>query len=183
LPVQSGSTRMLKMMHRSYTREWYMGRIEAIRSFMPGCAITTDIIAGFCTETEEDHQMTLSLMEWAAYDYAYMFKYSERPNTLAAKKYPDDVPEEVKSKRLQEIINLQQELSLKSNLRDVGKTYTILAENTSKRSVNQLNGRNSQNKMVVFPRMDYKSGDYLDVIIRDCTAATLKGEIVLPKPT
>ena len=177
LPVQSGSSRMLKMMHRNYTREWYMDRIKAIRSFIPGCAITTDIIAGFCSETEEDHQETLSLMEWAAYDYAYMFKYSERPNTLAAKKYPDDVPEEVKSRRLQEIINLQQELSLKSNLREIGKTYAVLAESTSKRSANQLSGRNSQNKMVVFPRQNYKPGDYVNVVIRDCTAATLKGEI------
>jgi len=168
---------MLKMMHRNYTREWYMDRIKAIRSFIPGCAITTDIIAGFCSETEEDHQETLSLMEWAAYDYAYMFKYSERPNTLAAKKYPDDVPEEVKSRRLQEIINLQQELSLKSNLREIGKTYAVLAESTSKRSANQLSGRNSQNKMVVFPRQNYKPGDYVNVVIRDCTAATLKGEI------
>ena len=158
-----------------------MDRIEAIRSFMPDCAVTTDIIAGFCTETEEDHQQTLSLMEWAAYDYAYMFKYSERPNTLAAKKYPDDVAETVKSRRLQEIINLQQELSLRSNLRDIGKTFTVLAENTSKRSVNQLNGRNSQNKMVVFPRKDFKPGDYLDVVVRDCTAATLKGEIALQR--
>jgi tRNA-2-methylthio-N6-dimethylallyladenosine synthase len=181
LPVQSGSTRMLKMMHRNYTREWYMDRIEAIRNFMPGCSVTTDIIAGFCSETEEDHRQTLSLMEWAAYDYAYMFKYSERPNTLAAKKYPDDVPEEVKSRRLQEIINLQQELSLRSNLKDIGKTFSVLAENTSKRSANQLSGRNSQNKMVVFPRQDYKPGDYLEVIIRDCTAATLKGEIAAPR--
>ena len=178
LPVQSGSSRMLKLMHRNYTREWYMGRIDAIRSFMPDCAISTDVIAGYSSETEEDHQFTLSLMEWAAFDYAFMFKYSERPNTLAAKKHPDDVPEAVKSRRLQEIIDLQQVLSLKSNLRDLGKTFQVLVESVSKRSKVQLSGRNSQNKMVVFPRADYQPGDYVQVKVHDCTAATLKAELV-----
>jgi len=178
LPVQSGSTRILKLMHRDYTRDWYMERIEAIRRFMPGCAISTDVIAGYSSETEEDHQYTLSLMEWAAFDYAYMFAYSERPNTLAAKKHPDDVPGTVKSRRLQEIINLQQGLSLRSNLRDIGKTFEVLTESVSRRSKVQLSGRNSQNKMVVFPRHDYQPGDYVHIKIQDCTAATLRGEVV-----
>lgn len=178
LPVQSGSTRMLKLMHRNYTRDWYMGRIEAIRRVMPECAISTDVIAGYSSETEEDHQFTLSLMEWAAFNYAFMFKYSERPNTLAAKKHPDDVPETVKSQRLREIIDLQQELSLRSNLRDIGKTFEVLAESVSKRSKAQFSGRNSQNKMVVFPRHDCQPGDYVQVKIQDCTAATLKAEVM-----
>ena len=175
LPVQSGSTRMLKLMNRGYTREWYMERVEAIRKFLPGCAITTDIIAGFCGETEEDHRETLSLMRWVEYDYAYMFKYSERPNTIAAKKYTDDVTESDKSRRLDEIIALQQELSLRSNKKDTGKTFEVLAEGVSKRSVTQLFGRNSQNKVVVFPAEFHQPGDYLEVKIESCTAATLRG--------
>ncbi len=178
LPIQSGSTRMLGMMKRSYTRDWYMDRISAIRRIIPGCAVTTDIIAGFCSETEEDHQETLSAMREVGYDYAYMFKYSERPNTLAAKKYPDDVAEDVKSRRLDEIIALQQELSLKSNKLDVGKEFEVLAEGVSKRSDQQLFGRISQNKVVVFPREDYNSGDYVKVKILSCTAATLRGELI-----
>ena len=178
LPIQSGSTRMLEMMKRSYTREWYMDRIAAIKRIIPGCAITTDIIAGFCSETEEDHQQTLSAMREVGYDYAYMFKYSERPNTIAAKKYPDDVPEEVKSRRLDEIIALQQELSLKSNKLDIGKEFEVLAEGVSKRSDQQLFGRTSQNKVVVFPRESFNPGDYVKVKILSCTAATLKGELV-----
>jgi len=177
LPIQSGSTRMLGMMKRSYTRDWYMDRIAAIRRIIPGCAITTDIIAGFCSETEEDHQFTLSAMREVGYDYAYMFKYSERPNTLAAKKYPDDVPEEVKSRRLDEIIALQQELSLKSNKMDIGKEFEVVAEGISKRSDQQLFGRTSQNKVVVFPRESYNPGDYVKVKILTCTAATLRGEL------
>jgi len=177
LPIQSGSTRMLGMMKRSYTREWYMDRIAAIRRIIPGCAVTTDIIAGFCSETEEDHQETISAMREVGYDYAYMFKYSERPNTLAAKKYPDDVPEEAKSRRLDEIIALQQELSLKSNKSDVGKEFEVLAEGVSKRSDQQLFGRTSQNKVVVFPRDSYNPGDYVKVKILSCTAATLRGEL------
>jgi tRNA-2-methylthio-N6-dimethylallyladenosine synthase len=179
LPIQSGSTRTLGMMKRSYTREWYMDRIAAIKRIIPGCAITTDIIAGFCAETEDDHEQTLSAMREVAYDYAYMFKYSESLNIIAAKKYPDDVPEEVKSRRLDEIIALQQELSLKSNKLDVGKEFEVLAEGVSKRSEQQLFGRTSQNKVVVFPRSSYNPGDYVKVKIIGCTAATLKGELML----
>jgi len=178
LPIQSGSTRMLGMMKRSYTREWYLNRIAAIRRIIPGCAVTTDIIAGFCSETEEDHQETISAMREVGYDYAYMFKYSERPNTIAARKYPDDVAEEVKSRRLDEIIALQQELSLKSNKQDVGKEFEVLAEGVSKRSDQQLFGRTSQNKVVVFPRDSYNPGDYVKVKIQSCTAATLRGELI-----
>jgi tRNA-2-methylthio-N6-dimethylallyladenosine synthase len=178
LPVQSGSTRMLGMMKRSYTREWYMDRIAAIKRIIPACAITTDIIAGFCSETEEDHQETISVMREVGYDYAYMFKYSERPNTLAAKKFPDDVPEDVKSRRLDEIIALQQELSLKSNKLDIGKEFEVLAEGVSKRSDQQLFGRTSQNKVVVFPREAFNPGDYVRVKIVSCTAATLRGELL-----
>jgi len=178
LPVQSGSTRMLGMMKRSYTREWYMDRIAAIKRIVPGCAITTDIIAGFCSETEEDHQETISVMREVGYDYAYMFKYSERPNTLAAKKFPDDVPEDIKSRRLDEIIALQQELSLKSNKLDIGKEFEVLAEGVSKRSDQQLFGRTSQNKVVVFPREAFNPGDYVRVKIVSCTAATLRGELL-----
>lgn len=178
LPVQSGSTQMLKLMNRSYTRDWYMQRVEAIRKYIPDCAISTDIIAGFCDETEADHQETISLMNWVGYDYAFMFKYSERPNTIASKKYSDNVPDDVKSRRLDEIIALQQELSLKSNLRDVGKVFEVLVEGISKRSTEQLYGRNSQNKVVVFPRLNYKPGDYVTVKVESCTPATLKGTVV-----
>jgi len=175
LPVQSGSSRILKLMNRKYTREWYMNRIEAIRKIIPDCAISTDIISGFCNETEDDHQQTLSLMEWAGFDYAFMFKYSERPDTMAAKKLEDNIPEEIKSRRLEEVIALQQTLSLASYRRDVHKQFTVLVEGFSKRSNDYLFGRTSQNKVVVFPKNDYKPGDYVDVTITDCTAATLKG--------
>lgn len=178
LPVQSGSTGILKLMNRKYTREWYMDRIEAIRRIIPGCAISTDIISGFCTETEEDHHQTLSLMEWVGYDYAFMFKYSERPDTMAARKLKDDIPEEVKSRRLEEIIALQQKLSLRSNRKDINKTFTVLVEGVSKRSDDYFFGRNSQNKVVVFPKENYKAGDYVTIEIKDCTAATLKGIVV-----
>lgn len=178
LPVQSGSSRMLNLMNRGYSREWYVQRVEAIRKYLPECAISTDIIAGFCGETEADHQETLSLMRWAAYDSAFMFKYSERPNTIAAKKFPDDVPEAIKSRRLDEIIALQQELSLQSNKKDIGKLFTVLAEGVSKRSDNQLFGRNSQNKVVVFDKENYSPGDYVVVKIGSCSAATLKGKAI-----
>jgi tRNA-2-methylthio-N6-dimethylallyladenosine synthase len=178
LPVQSGSTRLLKAMNRSYTREWYMNRIEAIRRYLPGCTISTDIIAGFCTETEEYHRETLSMMNWVGYEAAFMFKYSERPNTIAAKKFIDDVPEEVKSRRLEEIIALQQQLSLESNKKDIGRIFEVLVEGVSKRSADHFFGRTSQNKVVVFPRGSHKSGDYLNVRIISCSAATLKGEEV-----
>lgn len=179
LPVQSGSDKILKLMNRKYDRQWYMGRIEAIRSILPECALSTDIIAGFCTETEDDHQQTLELMKWAGYDYAFMFKYSERPGTVAEKRYKDDVPEEIKSRRLKEIIDLQQELSFRSNQADIGKTFKVLVENFSKKSQKELSGRNSQNKVVIFPKHDYKPGDYVDVRIASCTTATLKGQAVM----
>jgi len=178
LPVQSGSNRMLERMNRKYTREWYMDRVNAIKRIIPGCGLSTDIICGFSGETEEDHRETLSLMKWTGYDYAFMFKYSERPNTIAEKKFKDDVPEELKGKRLQEVIALQQELSLASNREDVGKTFEVLVEGLSKKSDRMLSGRNSQNKVVVFPRENYGRGDYVMVRINDCTPATLIGEPV-----
>jgi tRNA-2-methylthio-N6-dimethylallyladenosine synthase len=175
LPAQSGSTRMLELMNRKYTREWYLGRIEAIKRILPDCALSTDLIAGFCTETEEDHAQTLSLMREVGYEFAFMFNYSERPNTKAARDYPDDVPEAEKTRRLTEIINLQNELSLASNQKDVGKTFEVLVEGTSKRSDDQLFGRTSQNKVVVFPKQSYKPGDYVQVRIDRCSSATLIG--------
>jgi len=178
LPVQSGSSKVLKKMNRKYNREWYLERISTIKKLIPDCAISTDIISGFCTETEEDHQQTLSVMREVAYDYAFMFKYSERPDTTAAKKYEDDVPEKVKSRRLTEIIELQRSLSHESNLRDIGKTFEVLVEGTSKKSEEQLFGRNSQNKVAVFPKKNYKIGDYVSVKIESCTTATLIGESV-----
>ncbi|MEN8225141.1 MAG: tRNA (N6-isopentenyl adenosine(37)-C2)-methylthiotransferase MiaB [Bacteroidota bacterium] len=178
LPVQSGSNNMLKLMNRKYTREWYLDRISAIKKYIPGCAISTDIIAGFCSETEEDHQNTISIMKEVGFDYAFMFKYSERPNTIAQKKLEDNISEEVKSARLQEIINLQQQLSLESNKNDVGHTFEVLVEGFSRKSEKSLMGRNSQNKVVVFPREDFNKGDYVKVKVKDCTAATLIGESV-----
>lgn len=176
LPAQSGASSMLARMNRKYTREWYLGRIAAIRSRMPDCAITTDLIAGFSGETEEEHLETLSLMREVGYDFAYMFKYSERPGTFAARHLPDDVPEEVKSRRLQEIITLQNELGLESNRRDVGREFEVLVEGVSKRNPDQLSGRTPQNKVVVFDRGGYGVGDLLRVRITGCTAATLFGE-------
>ena len=176
LPAQSGSTRMLELMNRKYTREWYLERIAAIRRILPDCAISTDLIAGFCTETEEDHRQTLSLMEEVGYEFAFMFKYSERPNTKAARHWPDDVPDETKTARLTQIIELQNELSLRSNRRDVGKEFEVLVEGESKRRSDQLFGRTSQNKVVVFDRGDYRVGDYVRVRVTDCTSATLTGE-------
>jgi tRNA-2-methylthio-N6-dimethylallyladenosine synthase len=178
LPVQSGSTQVLERMKRRYTREHYMDRIQAIRKYLPGASISTDIIAGFCGETEEEHQQTLSLMEWVGYDFAYMFKYSERPETFAADKLDDNVPGELKSRRLSEIIELQGKLSLQSKQGDVGQTYEVLVEGTSKKSTEHLYGRTSQNKVVVFPKSDLKAGDYARVIITDCTSATLIGKLV-----
>ena len=173
LPVQSGSTSVLERMKRRYTREHYMDRISAIRSYLPEASISTDIIAGFCGETEEEHQQTLSLMQWAGYDFAYMFKYSERPDTFAAAKLEDDVSETVKTRRLSEIIALQNRLSLESKKRDVGKTFEVLVEGTSKKSSEQLYGRTSQNKVVVFPKKNLQAGDFTEVTITDCTSATL----------
>ncbi|MBQ2958940.1 MAG: tRNA (N6-isopentenyl adenosine(37)-C2)-methylthiotransferase MiaB [Alistipes sp.] len=176
LPAQSGSTEMLKRMNRKYTREWYLERVAAIRRYMPDCAITTDLIAGFAHETEEEHEETLSLMRKVGYDFAYMFKYSERPGTFAQRNLGDDIPEDVKTRRLTEIIELQNTLSEESNKRDVGKEFEILVECTSKRSEEQLSGRTSQNKMVVFDRGDHKVGDYVRVRITGCSSATLFGE-------
>lgn len=178
LPVQSGSTRILELMNRGYTREYYMKRIEAIRHILPDCSISTDIIAGFCTETELDHDLTLQLMEWVNYDFAYMFKYSERPNTKAARKLSDDVPDEVKNRRLTEIIELQGRLSEQGKQKDIGKSYEVLIEGESKKSSNNYYGRTSQNKVVVFPKGNYRIGDYAFVKIIRCTQATLIGEIV-----
>ncbi len=178
LPVQSGSNHMLDLMNRKYTREQYQERIEAIRRIIPGCTISTDIIAGFCDEAEEDHRDTLSLMEWVGYDAAYMFKYSERPQTLAADTLKDNIPEEVKDRRLTEIINLQQKLSLANNLSDVGKTFEVLVEGRSKRSENQYFGRNSQNKVAVFTKTASGPGEYVTVRITGATSATLLGEVI-----
>lgn len=179
LPAQSGSNEVLKRMNRKYTREWYLERIAAIRRYMPDCSITTDLIAGFCGETEEDHRQTLSLIREVGYDSAYMFKYSERPNTFSARHYADDVPEEEKGRRLSEIIALQAELSAQSNKRDEGKEFEVLVEGASKRSDEQLCGRTSQNKMVVFDRGNHHVGDYVRVRITGSSPATLFGEEIL----
>ncbi len=178
LPVQSGSDRLLEKMRRRYTREWYMERVRKIREVLPGCGITTDVIAGFCSETEEDHQATLSLFREAAFDYAYMFCYSERPGTLAARKYPDDVPPEVKTRRLNEIIELQNQLSLESNRKDVGKVFEVLVEGPSRKNPEELKGRAGSDKMCVFPGNGRNAGEYVRVEITSCTSATLLGRIV-----
>ena len=173
LPIQSGSDAVLKKMKRKYDTTWYLDRIAAIRRYLPDCSISTDLIAGFCGETEEDHQNTLHIMETVGYASAFMFKYSERPDTFAAKHYPDDVPEDVKARRLTELIDKQQKLSLKSNQADVGKTFEVLVEGVSKKSEQHYFGRNSQNKVVVFKRTNEKIGDYVQVHITDCSAITL----------
>ncbi|MDD6722477.1 MAG: tRNA (N6-isopentenyl adenosine(37)-C2)-methylthiotransferase MiaB [Muribaculaceae bacterium] len=178
LPVQSGSSKVLKAMNRKYTREWYLGRIAAIRAAMPDCAITTDMFTGFHDETEEDFEQTLSLMREVGFDASFMFKYSERPGTLAARTMPDNVPEEVKIERLNRMIALQNELSLASNRRDIGKEFEVLAEGVSKRSTEQLVGRTSQNKAVVFARGDHRPGDLVRVRVTDATSATLLAEPV-----
>lgn len=178
LPVQSGSDRMLKLMNRHYDSAWYLDRIAAIRRYLPDCSITTDVIAGFCTETEEDHQMTLEMFRKVRYDYAYMFKFSMRPNTYAEKHLQDDVPDAEKTRRLEEIIALQGEIALENNRKEVGKTYQVLVEGESHRRKDQLFGRNSQNKVIVFDREDVQPGQYVDVKVTDCTAATLLGVLV-----
>lgn len=175
LPAQSGSTKVLEQMKRGYTREWYMDRIAAIKRILPDCAISTDIMTGFSGETEEDHQDTLSLMKWVNYDLSYMFKYSERPKTYASRHLKDDIPEDIKTRRLTEIINLQGEISEKSKKEDLGKVFEVLVEGISKKSTKELYGRNSQNKVVVFPKNNYVVGDYVFVEITDCTPATLIG--------
>ena len=176
LPVQSGSDRILKLMNRKYTREWYMGRVEAIRRILPDCGLTTDIFVGYHSETEEDHQLSLSLMRECGYDSAFMFKYSERPGTYASRHLPDDVPEEIKLRRLNEMIALQNELSAESYNKDIGGEFEVLVEGVSKRSHNQLFGRTSQNKVVVFDRGDHHVGDFVKVRVKEASSATLKGE-------
>jgi len=179
LPVQSGNSRVLDVMNRTYDREWYMDRVRAIQRILPDCAISSDIIAGFCTETEEEHQDTLSMMEFAQYSMSYMFAYSERPGTTAARKFKDDIPEAVKKRRLEEIIRLQNRISLQHNQKDIGKTFQVLIEGDSKRSNLEFKGRTSQNKMVVFAKAEgLKPGDYAVVNITDATSATLRGELI-----
>lgn len=177
LPVQSGSDRMLKLMNRRYDSAWYLDRIAAIRRYLPDCSITTDVIAGFCSETEEEHQMTLDMFRKVRYDYAYMFKFSLRPNTYAEKHLQDDVPEAEKTRRLEEIIALQGQIALENNKKEVGKTFEVLVEGESHRSKQQLFGRNSQNKVIVFDREDVQPGQYVQVTVTDCTAATLIGRL------
>ena len=178
LPVQSGNSRILKLMNRGYTREWYMERVDTIKRIIPGCAISQDIISSFCSETEEEHKDTLSLMDYVKFDYGFMFKYSERPNTKAARKFEDDVPEEIKSRRLTEIIEKQRAHSMMHNQSRVGKTYKVLVEGLSKRSDKHLFGRTTHNTVAVFPKKQHKPGDYVMVKITDCNSATLIGESV-----
>jgi tRNA-2-methylthio-N6-dimethylallyladenosine synthase len=183
LPVQSGSTRILQLMNRTYTREWYMAKVDRIKEIIPGCGISSDIITGFCTETEEDHQDTLSIMEYSAYDYSYMFFYSERPGTLAQRRYKDDIPEEVKKRRLTEVVEMQNRLSLESNKKDIGKIFKVLIESTSKKSENDWMGKTSENKVMIFSKgnHNYSPGDYVYVKNLSCTQGTLLGEIVNPE--
>ena len=178
LPVQSGSNAMLEKMRRKYTREWYLERVRKIRSVIPDCGITTDVIAGFCGETEEDHKDTLSLMEEVGFDSAFMFQYSERPGTLAARKFEDDVPEDVKTRRLNEIIALQNRLSLQSNEREIGRTHKVLIEGVSKKNGDELFGRASNNKVCVFPAEGHRTGDYVNVKVTACTSATLIAKLI-----
>lgn len=178
LPVQSGNSDILEKMNRGYTREWYLDRIAAIRRIIPGCGVSTDIITGFCTETDEQFDDTVSLMNEVVFDFAYMFKYSERPKTLAERKYKDDVPEEKKAARLDRIIKLQQEHSYENNKKAVGHVYKVLVEGVSKKSDQNLFGRNSQNAVVIFPKGEHKKGDYVNVLIEECSPATLRGKVI-----
>lgn len=180
LPVQSGSTRILQLMNRTYTREWYKAKVDRIREIMPDCGISSDIISGFCTEEEADHKDTLDIMEYSGYDMSYMFFYSERPGTLAERRYKDDVPLDVKKRRLQEIVDVQGKLSHASNKKDIGKTFAVLIEGESKKSDKDWMGRSSQNKVIVFPKENHelKKGDYVTVKVTDCTQATLLGTII-----
>jgi tRNA-2-methylthio-N6-dimethylallyladenosine synthase len=179
LPVQSGSSRLLQLMNRTYSREWYLAKVDRIRAIMPDCGISSDVITGFCTETEADHQDTLSLMAYCKYDMSYMYFYSERPGTLAARRFEDDVPEVVKKRRLAEIVALQNQLSLQSNQLDIGKRFEVLIEGDSKRSADDWMGRTSHSKVVVFPKGNHghKPGDYVWVRAHDCTQATLLANI------
>lgn len=178
LPVQSGNTNVLERMNRGYSREWYLNRIASIKKHIPDCGISTDIMTGFCGETDEEHQDSVSLMKEVGFDFSYMFKYSERPKTLAERKLKDDVSEEIKSKRLDEVIKVQQELSHESNKRCLGKVYKVLVEGVSKKSDDFLFGRNSQNTVVIFPKGELQKGDYVNVLVEECTIATLKGKVV-----
>lgn len=178
LPVQSGNSRVLQLMNRTYSREWYLTKVDRIRDILPDCGLSTDMITGFCTETEEEHQDTLSLMEYCKFDLAYLYYYSERPGTLAARRFKDDVPLEVKKRRLQELVDLYRDHSLKSMQKDVGKTFKVLIEGTSKKNDQEYYGRNDQNKVVVFPKYDFKPGDYVWVNVQKCTSGTLIGDVV-----
>jgi tRNA-2-methylthio-N6-dimethylallyladenosine synthase len=182
LPLQSGSTRILQLMNRTYTKEWYKAKVDRIKTILPDCGISADIIAGFCSEQEEDHLDTLQVMEYSQFDYSYMFFYSERPGTLAARRYQDDVPDDTKKRRLQEIVEKQNQLSLQSNLRDVGKVFTVLIEGHSKKTDREWKGRNSQNKVIVFPKSadtTLGKGTYVQVKVTECNQATLRGELVI----
>lgn len=179
LPAQSGNSRVLALMNRTYDRDWYINRVDAIRNILgEDCGISSDMISGFCTETEEEHRDTLSLMDYVQYDFSYMFFYSERPGTLAAKKYEDDIPLEVKKRRLQEVIEKQRQISLLRNQRDLNKVHKVLIEGPSRKSADQLQGRNSANKVVVFPKENFQKGQYVNVLVKECTGATLIGEVV-----
>ncbi len=178
LPVQSGSSRVLDLMNRIYTREWYMDKVLRIRELIPECGITTDIISGFCTETEEDHHETMSILEWGQFDFAFMYAYSERPGTLAARKYADDVPDEVKSRRLAEIVKFQNRISTEKHEQFIGQTCKVLVEGFSKKSDNDLKGRNDQNVIVIFPKEHYKPGDYVNVKIHKATTTSLIGTAI-----
>ncbi|MFZ1529340.1 MAG: tRNA (N6-isopentenyl adenosine(37)-C2)-methylthiotransferase MiaB [Ferruginibacter sp.] len=178
LPVQSGSSRVLSLMNRTYSREWYIARVDRIRELLPNCGLSTDMIAGFCTETEEDHAASLSLMEYCQYDLAYMYYYSERPGTLAQRRFEDDIPLETKKRRLQDLVDLHRIHSLQSMQKDVGKTFKVLIEGESKKNKDQLYGRNDQNKVVVFPKKNYSKGQYVMVNVTHCTAGTLIGETI-----
>ncbi|MCL4170857.1 UNVERIFIED_CONTAM: hypothetical protein GTU68_021574 [Idotea baltica] len=178
LPVQSGSTRVLQLMNRTYTREWYLSKVDRIREVIPDCGISTDIITGFCTETEEDHQDTMSIMEYCKYDLAYMYFYSERPGTLAERRYEDDVPEDIKKRRLAEVVALHREHALLSNQKVVGQTFEILVEGASKKNPEEFQGRTGTNKLVIYPKGNTKLGDYVTVKVNRCNGATLFGEVV-----
>jgi tRNA-2-methylthio-N6-dimethylallyladenosine synthase len=179
LPVQSGNSRVLELMNRTYDREWYMDKVRRIYEIMPDCAISSDIITGFCSETEEEHQDTLSMIEWANYTMSYMFFYSERPGTMAARKYEDDVPLEVKKRRLAEVIRIQSQVSFKNLQKDIGKTYKVLIEGDPKRSDQEWKGRNTQNKMIIFPKKgNHQPSQYVHVKVTESTSATLRGEII-----
>ncbi|MEO8116737.1 MAG: TRAM domain-containing protein, partial [Bacteroidota bacterium] len=179
LPVQSGSNRVLQLMNRTYTREWYKAKMDEIKNIIPGCGISSDIIAGFCSETETDHQETLDIMAYSKYHLSYMYFYSERPGTLAAKRFADDVPEDIKKRRLTEIVDLQYQLSLQSNQEDIGKVFEVLIEGESKKNKDEWMGRNSQNKVLIFPKENYglQKGDYAFVKVLRCTKATLMGKL------